>query len=249
MPAKSDFEIVEREAIPKKFSLIVGLPDVGLVGVLGVSHMVKELGLKEVGYIHSNDLPPVVVLHDGLPKNPIRLFAGHSIVAVLAETTVPVTLIRAMANALTEWSQQNKSELVVCVGGMAVQNRQDIEAPKVFAALSDRSLETRIGRNAEVLIDGYIVGVYGVVLRRAYDMGIPAIALLTQSYYNYPDPEAAAVAVQTLNSILGTSVDVSDLLRKGDEIRLKAKDIMRRTNAEMARMDKSQEYDVPPLYM
>ncbi len=244
-----ELRFVERAPLPKKFSLVVGLPDVGLVGVLGVSHLVSALEFKEIGYIDSSELPPVVVLHDGVPKNPIRLFANDKIVALLAETTIPVTLVRRLANGITDWSQQKKADAIICVGGMAVQNRQDIELPKVFAALSDKSLETRIGSSAEVLVEGYIVGVYALVLRRAIEHGIPAMALLTQSYYNYPDPEAAAVAVRTLNNILGTNVDVSELLRRGDEIRLKAKDIMRRTNAEMARMDKSQEYDVPPLYM
>jgi predicted ATP-grasp superfamily ATP-dependent carboligase len=87
------------------------------------------------------------------------------------------------------------------------------------------------------------------MLKRAVETGIPVIALLTQAFYNHPDPEAAAQTVLSLNGILGTKVEVSDLLKRGDEIRLKAKDIMRRVTSEMSKMDKSQEYDVPPLYM
>jgi len=43
-------------------------------------------------------------------------------------------------------------------------------------------------------------------------------------------------------------VNTSELLRKGEEIRLRSKDVMKRTQAEMTKINKGQEYDVPPLY-
>lgn len=77
---------------------------------------------------------------------------------------------------------------------------------------------------------------------------IPAITLLTQSYYNYPDPEAAASALRAVNKVLGMKIDVAELLKRGEEIRLRSKDMMHRTHEEMTRMNKSHEYDPPPLY-
>jgi len=43
-------------------------------------------------------------------------------------------------------------------------------------------------------------------------------------------------------------VDISKLLEKGEEIRLKARDVMKRTQQEMTKMKKAQEYDIP-LYV
>jgi predicted ATP-grasp superfamily ATP-dependent carboligase len=43
-------------------------------------------------------------------------------------------------------------------------------------------------------------------------------------------------------------VDVTRLLEKGEEIRLKARDVMKRTEQEMSKMKKAQEYDIP-LYV
>ncbi len=77
---------------------------------------------------------------------------------------------------------------------------------------------------------------------------IPAITLLTQSYYNYPDPEAAASSLNAVNKILDLKIDVAELLEKGEEIRLRSKDMMHRTHEEMLRMNKSHEDDLPPLY-
>lgn len=59
---------------------------------------------------------------------------------------------------------------------------------------------------------------------------------------------AAAASLNAVNKILGLSVDVSELLKRGEEIRLRSKDMMHRTQEEMAKMNKSHEYDLPPLY-
>jgi predicted ATP-grasp superfamily ATP-dependent carboligase len=71
---------------------------------------------------------------------------------------------------------------------------------------------------------------------------------MTQSHYNYPDPEAAGAALAAVNKILDLKVDVSELLKRGEEIRLRSKDMMHRTHEEMNKMNKSHEYDLPPLY-
>ena len=241
--------VVERKEIPQGFTLINGLPDVGLVGVLAVSHLVSSLEMEEVGSIESEALPPLVVLHKGLPKPPMRIFFKESLAAIVSETAVPSDAVYGLADAVVKWAVSKKVKMVISVGGMAVQNRQNIEKPKVFAALTDESLIEILGHSAEVLQEGYMVGPYALILKKCLDSRISAVTLLAQSFYNYPDPEAAAAVLESLEKITGVKLDVSELLQKGEEIRLKAKDIMRRTQEEMSKMSKSQEYEVPPLYM
>jgi uncharacterized protein len=149
---------------------------------------------------------------------------------------------------LVDWAQKNSAQLMLSLGGMAVANRQDIDTPKVFAAISEKRLESKLNGAAEILEEGYIVGAYGLLLRKCSESSIPAITLLTQAYYNYPDPEAAAAALTAVNKILELKVDVSELLKRGEELRLRSKDMMHRTQEEMLKMNKMHEYDLPPLY-
>ena len=93
-----------------------------------------------------------------------------------------------------------------------------------------------------------MVGPQALSMRYSVSKNVPAIAILAQSFYNYPDPEAAAMVLKEFSRIFEIKVDVSKLLEKGEEIRLKARDIMKRTQQEMNRMKKSQEYDLP-LYV
>lgn len=240
--------VVQRGRLPRKFTLMNGLPDVGLVGVVAGSQIVSSLGMKEIGTIESELFPPLVVLHGGVPKSPIRIYGKESLVVIIGETAIPAGVVYPIAEAIVDWASSAGAGLILSIGGMAVQNRQDIESPKVFAALSDKKLSRLLNGSAEVLGEGYIVGTYALMLKRCAEIGLPAIALLTQSYYNYPDPEAAAAAVESVNKILGLKVNTSELLRKGEEIRLRSKDVMKRTQAEMTKINKGQEYDVPPLY-
>ncbi len=240
--------VIERKDVPVGFTLVNGLPDVGLVGVLAVSHLVSSLDMEEVGSIESETFPPLVVLHKGLPRSPIRIFLKESIVAVVSETAVPSGTVYGLADAIVKWAGSKKAKMVISVGGMAVQNRQNVVKPKVFAALTDEKLIDLLGHSAEVLGEGYLVGPYALILKKCYDSRIDGVTLLAQSFYNYPDPEAAAAVLESLEEIAGIRVDVSELLQKGEEIRLKAKDIMRRTQEEMSKMSKSHEYEVPPLY-
>jgi len=240
--------VVQRGRLPRKFTLMNGLPDVGLVGVVAGSQIVSSLGMKEIGTIESELFPPLVVLHGGVPKSPIRIYGKESLVVIIGETAIPAGVVYPIAEAIVDWASSAGAGLILSIGGMAVQNRQDIESPKVFAALSDKKLSKLLNGSAEVLGEGYIVGTYALMLKRCAEIGLPAIALLTQSYYNYPDPEAAAAAVESVNKILGLKVNTSELLRKGEEIRLRSKDVMKRTQAEMTKINKGQEYDVPPLY-
>jgi len=243
-----EVSIKEKIPIQKGFTLINGLPDVGLVGVVAASHIVSSLRMKEIASVDSELLAPIVVLHEGIPSSPIRIFSNDSLAVILAETAIPARVVHPLADAIVDWASSKGSKLIVSVGGMAVPNRQDLERPKVFAAISDRSLSSLLDDAAEILGEGFIVGAYALILKKCGEIGLPAITLLTQSFYNYPDPEAAAVAIDSLNKILHLKLDVTELLQKGEEIRLRAKDVMKRTQAEMTTMNKSQEYDVLPLY-
>jgi predicted ATP-grasp superfamily ATP-dependent carboligase len=70
-----EVKIMERKDVPHGAVMLFGFPDVGLVGVIAVPHLISELNLTEVAYVDSRLLPPPIVLHEGLPHSSIRIFA------------------------------------------------------------------------------------------------------------------------------------------------------------------------------
>ena len=242
-------KIVEKNPVPSEATMIIGLPDVGLVGLIATSYLITELNLEEIAYMDSDLLPPVVVLHKGLPHAPLRIYGNKNLIAVISELAVPAPAIYTIVREIVDWGKSKKIKRIISMGGIPVENRQSIKEPKVFAAASNQELlDTVSKRGLNLMNEGYIVGAQALSMRYSVSKKIPAIAILAQSFYNYPDPEAAALALKELSKISEIKVDVSKLLEKGEEIRLKARDIMKRTQQEMKRMQKSQEYDLP-LYV
>jgi uncharacterized protein len=242
-------KIVEKKPVPSEATMIIGLPDVGLVGLIATSYLISELNLEEIAYMDSDLLPPVVVLHEGLPHAPLRIYGNQNLIAVISELAIPAPAIYTITREIVDWAQAKKIKRIISMGGIPTENRQTIKEPEVFAAASNQELlDTLTKSGLKTLNEGYIVGAQALSMRYSISKKMPSIAILAQSFYNYPDPQAAAIALRELSKISDVKVDVSKLLEKGEEIRLKARDIMKRTQQEMNRMQKSQEYDLP-LYV
>jgi uncharacterized protein len=242
-------KIVEKKPIPSGATMLYGLPDVGLVGLIATSYLISELDSEEIAYMDSDLLPPVVVLHEGLPHAPLRIYGNKSFIAVISELAIPSSALHTLMRTLVDWGQTKKVRMMVSMGGIPMENRQAIAEPEVYGAASTKELLDMLSKKGlSILKEGYMVGPQALTMRYCSEKKIPAIGLLAQSFYNYPDPEAAAMVLKELSKITEVKIDISKLLEKGEEIRLKARDIMKRTQQEMTRMKKSQEYDLP-LYV
>ena len=240
---------VEKKSIPSEVTMLCGFPDVGLVGVLASSHVISELKLDEMAYVDSDLLPPIVVLHEGLPRAPMRIMGNNNLLVTIAETAIPAVGVQRLMRSFVDWAKSKNVKTLIPIGGIPVQNRQNIEEPKVFGTGSNLDMIRLLDqKGTSVLKEGFMVGPQALIMRYSAERNIPAIALLAQSFYNYPDPEAAAAALKQLANITGIKVDVSKLFEKGEEIRLRAKDVMKRTQRELNKMNKEQEYDLP-LYV
>jgi len=236
--------------IPNGLNIIFGLPDVGLVGTIAASHLISKLNLKEVAYLRSDLLPPVIMLEKGLPRSPIRMFGNEDLLVLSSEIAIPSSSVYSIIESLVDWVWRKKAEKVFTLGGLPIPNRHEIEKPKVFGAASDEDLLKMFDeKGIKVIQRGFLVGPQALILSFCAERNIPAMALLAESFYNYPDPEASSMVIQALNRIIDMEIDVSELIEKGEEVRLAMRDMMRRTQAELARMKKSHEYDIPGYYI
>lgn len=243
-------KIVERKDIPEGIRIICGLPDVGLVGVIAAAHIISKLNLKEVAYVETDLLPPVIMLENGLPKPPIRIFGNNGFLVLISEIAIPSDSIHQIIRSIIDWAWNKKAEKIFTLSGLPVPNRHELEKIRIFGAASnDMMLKVLIDNEIEIIERGFLVGPQALILRYCAEKNMSAIALLAETFYNYPDPEASSIVIQALNKIMNINVDVSELIEKGEEVRLAMRDMMRRTQTELARMRKSHEYDVPGFYI
>jgi uncharacterized protein len=228
---------------------IEGLPDVGLVGTIAGSHMVEQLGLSEVAHLESDAFPPVMVLHDGVLRDPVRIYGNENLLLLTSEIPLPIETLNSAARTITRWFKSKNVKLAVSLSGIPVRERVEIKTPNVYSVANNPdSRDFLKNRGIDVMEEGFIAGIYAVLLKESSKIQLPAVALLSQSFLKYPDPGAAASVIQALNKLIGVSVDVKNLLEKGDEIRVKARDLMKQAEGSIADMQKPVEQGIPIMY-
>jgi uncharacterized protein len=246
--------IVEKKGIEYKNPVVLeGLPDVGLVGTIAASFIVEKLNYNEIGYIESDLFPPVMVIHDGRLENPFRIYSAEdgSVVVVLSEVAVPPKAVYPLTTALADWFKKiDANQPVISIKGLPMKDRIDINKPEVFGVgNSEAAVKTLKDEQIELLEEGFIAGTYAMMLRECAKRNIGAISLLAQCFPVYPDPGAAASAIESIQKFIsGLDIDVGQLLENSEEIKLKARDLMQQTALSSSEMQKGMEQDMPIMY-
>jgi len=231
--------------------LLEGFPDVGLVGVIAVSYLVDKLQLKQVGYVDSELLPSAVAVHDSEVREIVRIYSNDVLVAVISEIPLPASLVRPAASSLLAWCKAKKIHSVISLGGFQEPNRLDIEVPKVFVVASQQDFREQVAKKtgAQGLKDGFITGLKAELLREGVRREHNVALLLAPAHYNYPDPGAAAQVVLNLSKLIGREIDVGPLLESAEEVKIRLRDLMRRTSESMHRTQKGREMEAPSIYV
>jgi len=231
-----------------KKPLLIGFPDTGLVGAIAVSYLVEHLRPEEVGYVDSEDLPPIVPIRNGMPKELIRIYEGRGYVTIVSEIPIAPGLVRPFAEALLDWVERKKITDVKCFTGVSEPRRIDIEVPKVFVLATRPEIAEQLAKtiDAELFREGFVTGVHAEILRLGARRHTNVSMLLAQSHLNYPDPGAAAQILTRLPKLIDEHINVQQLLESEEMVRMQLRDLMRRTSEAM--VQKSKEMELPPVY-
>ena len=72
--------VLHQDADPRTGGVAVcGFTTAGMVGVISASHIIKTLGLRQLGTVMHKDFPAVALIHDEVPKHPVRVYQGDGI--------------------------------------------------------------------------------------------------------------------------------------------------------------------------
>jgi uncharacterized protein len=236
LEARSAVNIVESRGV--KFNrpyVLVGVPDIGLVGLISSSYIVEHSKMKEVGYVETESLPQVVVVHGSTPFPPVRLYGSDDgrLVVFISEIPLPPRASFEIASEIESWGKGKGAAAVIGVTGLPSNERleSDTDAkPKVYAISTSENIMKEIGGfGVKPFEEGLITGMYATLINKGRLISVPNLLLLAESYPEFPDPSAAASSVEVLNSMLGLKLDLKPLVEESEEIRLRMRDMMRRT--------------------
>ena len=244
-------QIVETTDLDGVNTLIIGLPEIGLVGTISAMQMIKSLEMEEVGYIKSELFPPIVIFHDAQPKSPFRLFRKNKLALLVAEIPLPPEALNIFVEGLVDWIKMRKMKLTILIGAVPLPNREQLsyEDLTVYGIpIGKDAQETVEPLNLPTFTDGIIAGPLAKILWRLMEEQVPTLCLYATAFERYPDPGASIAVLNVLSKVIGKEIDVNELMEKVDEIRLRLRDLAHSTDRTMADMGKPAERTLPVLY-
>jgi len=121
--------------------------------------------------------------------------------------------------------------------------------PEVYGVASSPDVRKIMdSAGVKALDEGFVAGLHAALMKESLEKRVPCLILLAQSHLKFPDPGAAASLIDALNRLVGLDVDTKELLVHEDEVRLRLRALMQRTQEHMQQVKKGQEQEIPLLY-
>jgi len=225
--------------------LIECFPTIGLVSTIAASYLVSQLKLKLVGTITAPWLPPVAVVYDGKPLQPVRIYGGDKVCGIdgtcdqvyvlMSEFPTPDLGVYPLADALLEWAHARGCREIVSLEGLPAETpspESGLERvpiakgrAKVWGVAStDRTRAMLEREKVETMGAGVITGISGVLLWLAAQREVDTVCLLAEAFKEFPDARAAAELVRVIDSMLKMiEVDLGPLMKQAEELETQIK--------------------------
>jgi uncharacterized protein len=213
-----DVDIITRPVKSKNPILIEGFPGIGLVGNIASQQIIEELNMEYIGSIESRYFPPIAVLYEGLVNMPVRIYENeeHNTIMVVSDIPINPSVSYDVSKVLVGWAKSIGVKEIVSIAGIATMS----DEYKVFGAATTEEMLEKIKDHVEIFQMGTISGISGSVMAECFMQNVPAISLLGATKTQNPDPRAAAVVVDVLNSLYDFSIDTDDLIEQAEKIEI-----------------------------
>lgn len=237
--------------------LVAVWPGMGHVAISAGYYLMAKLGMHLLAEFSATDLFDVehVEVKDGViqagrfPRN--RLFAWvdpkgqHDIVVFIGEAQPPSGKY-AFCRGLIEFAKGIGVERVFTFAAMATPMRPDHEA-RVFGAATDTEGLSELQRpplEVEMLEDGQISGLNGVLLGAAVEGGLRGACLLGEMPHvlaQLPFPKASLAVLRTFSAIADLDIDLDEMAEQAREMEQKLGDLLEQVEQAMGQRASAEE--------
>ncbi|MFO7618197.1 MAG: PAC2 family protein [Thermoplasmata archaeon] len=243
-----DIEIYElRKMDIRGATVIDGFPSVGLVSSIVANYLINTLKLTQIGLMDSIYFPTVSLVREGLPNNPVRIYAGEKVgngpnsmdqlVVFISEFQPPPNLVKPIACAMLDWAQDQRCKMLVSPEGLVIDtesvemSEEDRANMGVYGVGSTDWMREELKKNGvDEFTEGVITGVAGVLLNEGKRRDFNVATILAEAHPDYPDARAAARVMEFIDKLLlHINLDVTPLYQEAERIESQLKTIHRQT--------------------
>lgn len=207
-----------------KHTVLCGFSGPGFLGNTALMYITRSKNLELKARVRSRLLPPSVILVEGRPVNPFRIYSDDSgMLFVVSEARISPENSWTIGLKLMEWLLVQGVKEFMTIEPMVI-NAPLEEIPVYGFSVPSRDL-TEYG--VKPLTEGGVSGLNAVLFEEAFERHIPwTTFVVPTSLASYVDYGGTAAVIEVLNRMYKLGVDVS-LLKRSDEMRQQLTEKMR----------------------
>jgi uncharacterized protein len=239
--------------------LIAGFPGPGLVGSISTSHIIEQLHMHQIACVESEFIVPGVIYIAGKIRHPFRLYSNQegNVCVLVCEAPIMIQGIHSVLDTVVKWVKDNEVREVIVLEGIPVEGipdssrkpmilssdirgdnndslyKDDAEEKKDLSSSSSSSSNTT-----------FIAGISGGLLSSCLSNGIACKALLISASSGIPDPEGAAILIESIRNITDNDslkrIDAQQLREKGANLKQRMTETIRAVREQQSREHQEQ---------
>lgn len=240
--------------------LVAVWPGMGGVALSAGYYLLAKLGMHVIAEYEARELFDVehVEVKEGIiqagrrPRNRFFVWTDpkqrHDIVVFLGEAQPPIGKY-LFCQKLIDYAKELGVERVFTFAAMATQMHPEHRV-RVFAAATDQTSLDELRRlELEVLEDGHIGGLNGVLLGAAADSGLRGSCLLGEMphiFSQLPFPKASLAVLETFTTIAGIELDFTELAEQARAMEQQLGELLSRVEKTLGQQFPSEEETYSP---
>jgi uncharacterized protein len=192
--------------------LIAGFPGPGLVGSISTSHIIEQLHMHQIAFVESEFIVPGVIYIAGKIRHPFRLYSTEdgNVCVLVCEAPIMIQGIHSVLDSVVKWAKENKVREVIVLEGIPVQGMPDSSRRPMILSSDGRTDNDDDGdfyqddteeKKESSSNTTFIAGISGGLLSSCLSNEIACKALLISASSGIPDPEGAAILIESIRNI------------------------------------------------
>ena len=247
-------KVIQRSKKLNSPILIAGFPGPGLVGSISTSYIIDKLNMYQIACVESEHIAPGVIYVGGKLRHPFRLYSNTegNVCVLVCEAPIMIQGMYSVLNTVMKWGLDNRVKEVMVLDGIAVEGLPDSKRTPMILSSDGKSADAAnllhddnnndninlTDKNPRESSDfapfyastAFIGGIAGGLLSACLSNGIACKALLVLASSGIPDPEGAAILLESVAKTTNDQtlkIDTQQLREQGANVKRRMEEIMR----------------------
>ncbi len=185
--------------------------------------------MKQIGEIEMPELPPALFVDNGEIFGPIRIYKKKNLFVIISDIPFPTDIAYIFAKSVIQVVKTNKIDKAIIISGLESMDKEN-KSPIVYGLITHKSLEALLYENdIPKFLSGTIFSTDAAVISALRMSNIPTVMLYAECHPLFPDPKASIHAITVISKILKIQIDVKDIMKKLEFLRIQHRKLMQQT--------------------